>query len=407
MSREENILNKMQNELSLKQLQITSLLNITQAINENLPQEALYSMYKNFLSWELSIEKIALFIRDDKGWVPAVIHNIDSETKIKNLPDAFLKFNRLHTIKNADDKILQEFEFIIPVYHKKEPIAYSLIDGVKQGSDVFNNIQYITSITNIIAVAIENKRLVRRQIIQEKELEFATEVTKMLIPEVMPSGKNYELANIYRPHFKVGGDYIDFIKFAEDKICFCIADVSGKGMAAAMIMANFQALVQNLSQQYKDLETMVIALNEMVLKITKGEKYLTLFIAIADIPNKKLYYVNAGHIPPIIFQGGEIKELSATCTIIGHFEELPEMDEGIIDLNDDTILVAYTDGVIDVKNNLDQNFTIKMLGELLKKNSKKTATSMCECIMDEILNFKGEEDVPDDIALITFKYWTA
>ena len=95
MSREENILNKMQNELSLKQLQITSLLNITQAINENLPQEALYSMYKNFLSWELSIEKIALFIRDDKGWVPAVIHNIDSETKIKNLPDAFLKFNRL------------------------------------------------------------------------------------------------------------------------------------------------------------------------------------------------------------------------------------------------------------------------------------------------------------------------
>ena len=73
----------------------------------------------------------------------------------------------------------------------------------------------------------------------------------------------------------------------EEKICFCIADVSGKGIAAAMIMANFQALVQNLSQQYKDLETMVIALNEMVLKITKGEKYLTFFIALADLKLKK------------------------------------------------------------------------------------------------------------------------
>ena len=404
MSREENILNKMQNDLSLKQLQITSLLNITQAINENLPQEDLYSMYKNFLSWELSIEKIALFIRDEKGWIPAVLHNVDA-SKVKHLPEAFLKFNRLHTVKSDDDEILQQFEFIVPVYHKKEPIAYSLIDGVKQGTDVYNNIQYITSITNIIAVAIENKRLVRRQIIQEKEFEFATEVTKMLIPEVMPSGKNYELANIYMPHFKVGGDYIDYIKFGEEKICFCIADVSGKGIAAAMIMANFQALVQKLSQQYKDLETMVIALNEMVLKITKGEKYLTFFIALADLKLKKLYYVNAGHIPPIICQKGVIKELSATCTIIGHFEELPEMDEGIIDLEEDTTLIAYTDGVIDVKNFSGENFTIKMLGELVKSNVEKSATAMSTCIMDHLLNFKGEEDVPDDIALITFKYY--
>lgn len=404
MSREENILNKMQNELSLKQLQITSLLSITQAINENLPQEDLFNMYKNFLSWELSIEKIALYVRDDKGWVPAVLHNIDDQTQLKQLPNAFIKFNRLHTIKKSDEDLLQEFEFIIPVYHKKEPIAYSLINGVKQGMDVFNNIQYITSITNIIAVAIENKRLVRRQIIQEKELEFATEVTAMLIPEVMPSGHNYELANIYRPHYKVGGDYIDYIKFGEDKICFCIADVSGKGMAAAMIMANFQALVQNLSQQYKDLETMVIALNEMVLRITKGEKYLTLFIAIADIPNRKLHYVNAGHIPPVLYQNNTFRTLDATCTIIGHFENFPEMAAGKIDLASDTILVAYTDGVIDVKNNKGENFTSDLLAEIVQSNKTQTSTQLCSTIMNQILNFKGEEDVPDDIALITFKY---
>ena len=77
----------------------------------------------------------------------------------------------------------------------------------------------------------------------------------------------------------------------------------------------------------------------------------------------------------------------------------------IIDLEEDTTLIAYTDGVIDVKNFSGENFTIKMLGELVKSNVEKSATAMSTCIMDHLLNFKGEEDVPDDIALITFKYY--
>jgi sigma-B regulation protein RsbU (phosphoserine phosphatase) len=132
MNREQGILTKMQNELSLKQLQITSLLNITQAINENLPQEDLFNMYKNFLTWELSIEKIALFIRENNSWNLCVEFNINPDVKIDELPNLFLQFTRLHTIKPQDDPRLQEFEFIIPVYHKKQPIAYSLISGVKE-----------------------------------------------------------------------------------------------------------------------------------------------------------------------------------------------------------------------------------------------------------------------------------
>ena len=375
MSREQSILSKMENELSLKQLQITSLLNITQAINENLPQEDLLSMYKNFLTWELSIEKIALFIREDNGWSLVVSSNLNTTKNLLDLPKEFIKFSRLHTVKKEDHPILQDFEFIIPVYHKKDPIAYSLINGVKRGDDIFNNIQFITSITNIIAVALENKRLVRKQITQEKELEFATEVTKMLIPEKMPSGKQYQLANVYRPHFKVGGDYIDFIKFSEEKICFCIADVSGKGIGAAMIMANFQALLQNLGQQYRDLETLVIALNETVLRITKGEKYLTFFIAVADIKQKKLYYVN-----------------------------LPEINEGVVDLDSDTILVAFTDGLVDIKNHLAENYTTEMLQELILQNKKKSVQELSSLVMETLMDYKGNEEVPDDIAILSFKF---
>ncbi|HRG32005.1 MAG: SpoIIE family protein phosphatase [Saprospiraceae bacterium] len=405
MNREQGILTKMQNELSLKQLQITSLLNITQAINENLPQEDLFNMYKNFLTWELSIEKIALFIRENNSWNLCVEFNINPDVKIDELPNLFLQFTRLHTIKPQDDPRLQEFEFIIPVYHKKQPIAYSLISGVKRSEDVFNNIQFITSITNIIAVAIENKILVRGQIVQEKEMEFANEVTQMLIPAKMPSGTQYQLANVYRPHYKVGGDYIDFIKFSENKILFCIADVSGKGMAAAMIMANFQALVQNLGQQYRDLETLVIALNQTVSRMTKGEKYLTFFIAIADIKQNMLYYVNAGHIPPLLIKGKETTELKATTTIIGHFENLPEINEGIVRLDEDVTLIAFTDGLVDIKNRSGKNYNTEMLKRHILENKMLNAEQTAGSVMDEVLKFREDQEVPDDIAILVFKFY--
>lgn len=405
MNREQAILTKMQNELSLKQLQITSLLNITQAINENLPQDELFNMYKSFLTWELSIERIVLYIRDEQSWQLVISHNVDPKLDLEQLPHLFIQYNRLHTIKNTDDALLQSFEFIIPVFHKTDPIAYSLISGVKNGDDIFNNIQFITSITNIVAVAIENKRLVRRQIVQEKEWELAKDVTKMLIPDKMPSGKNFSIANVYRPHYKVGGDYMDYIWFSETKICFCIADVSGKGIAAAMIMANFQALLQNLGQQYKDLETLILVLNQAVMRITKGEKYLTFFIAVADLQKKLLYYVNAGHVPPLVYQNGKIFELKATATIIGHFEQLPQIKEGVINLEPGTFLVAHTDGLTDLKNKSGVNFSQEMLKNYIFEHKDLQAEEMCKSIMQHILEFKGNEEVPDDIAIMVFKYF--
>lgn len=404
MSRDQEILRKMQNELSLKQLQITSLLNITQAINENLPEEHLFNMYKSFLTWELSIEKLILFFKEENSWHPVISHNIDEQIRLSELPEHFMQYKRLHTVKQTDPKVLKNFEFIIPVYHKSDPIAYSLISGVKNGEDIYNNIQFITSITNIVAVAIENKRLVRRQIIQEKEWELAKEVTQMLIPEKMPEGKQFALSNIYRPHYKVGGDYIDYLWFSEHQICFCIADVSGKGIAAAMIMANFQALVQNLGQQYKDLETLVLVLNESVLRITKGEKYLTFFIAVADFKKKTLTYVNAGHIPPILLQNGSFTELKATTTIIGHFNPLPEIREIELPLSPGAHLVAFTDGLTDVKNESGVNFTFDNIKRAILDQEKNNPSAICEAIMDAVEDFGKQTEMPDDIAVVAFKY---
>ena len=106
-------------------------------------------------------------------------------------------------------------------------------------------------------------------------MEFATEVQQMLIPENLPVSEKFAFSKIYMPHDNIGGDYLDFIQFDEHRFAFCIADISGKGVAAALLMANFQAMIQSLIFQYRDLETFIFALNQSVYRITKSDRYIT------------------------------------------------------------------------------------------------------------------------------------
>jgi sigma-B regulation protein RsbU (phosphoserine phosphatase) len=168
-------LEKLEKELSLKELQIKSLLTITQAINDNVPEDGLFNMYRSFLSWEMGITKMCLFIRTNESWKIATQINLE-EGYEEELITECLKHKRLHTIKEEDNAFLRMFDIIIPVFHKENPIAFALIGGIKDKEDIYNKIQFITTITNIIAVAIENKRLFKKQIKQErfkKELELA------------------------------------------------------------------------------------------------------------------------------------------------------------------------------------------------------------------------------------------
>ncbi len=406
MNREMVMLEKLEKELNLKQLQIRSLLTITQAINDNVSQDGLFHMYNSFLSWEMGIEKMALFIYTDDGWVNSTTINYKPQ-KVDEIIEVLKSYKRLHTIKKTDDKLLSKFDVIIPVFHKDYPIAYSLIGGIKDKEDLYNKIQFITTITNIIAVAIENKRLFKRQIEQEKykrELELATEVQSMLIPSELPTNDRYSLSMIYKPHYNIGGDYLDYIKFDENRFAFCIADISGKGVAAALLMANFQAMVQSLIFQYRDLETFVFALNQSVYRITKSDKFITFFIAEIDISKNTIRYVNAGHYPPILMnEDGSLVRLDKGCTVIGAFEKLPEISEETITLEKGALLVAFTDGLAELKSEAGIYFEEKQLLNFIKEHKKLDPISFNDELLKEIDSFRGEEEFIDDIAIITCK----
>lgn len=189
---------KLQQELSLKQLQINSLLTITQAINDNVAAPELYSMYKSFIGWEMGIKRMALFFRNEDAWECVTQLQADHLMYQDHLGPLLKKFSKTQRITANDPEPFQGFELIIPVYHKKNPIAFALIGGMRQDGDDYTRIQFITTYTNIIAVAIENKRLFKRQIEQERfarDLELASHVQKMLIPDHLPRSKYFEMLN--------------------------------------------------------------------------------------------------------------------------------------------------------------------------------------------------------------------
>jgi sigma-B regulation protein RsbU (phosphoserine phosphatase) len=407
MNRELVILEKLEKELSLKQLQIKSLLTITQAINDNVSAEGLYNMYKSFLSWEMGIEKMALFVIEDQGWECTTSISYNRKGKEEIIP-ILLQHKRLYTIKKEDNAQLHGFDIIIPVFHKEVPIAYSIIGGIKDKEDLYNKIQFITTITNIIAVAIENKRLFKKQLEQERyrrEMELASQVQQMLIPEQLPVEDGFALSKIYKPHFNIGGDYLDFIRFDKDRFAFCIADISGKGVAAALLMANFQATIQSLIFQYRDLETFVFALNQSVYRITKSERYITFFVAEIDIKKKTLKYVNAGHYPPLLKMNGELIRLNKGCTFIGAFEKLKNIKEEMIILKPEAMIVSFTDGLTDLKNQDEEFFSDTILEKFLDKNYKLDPEAFNTKLLGEINRFRGNMDITDDIAVLTCKIY--
>lgn len=397
---------QLERELSEKQLQINRLLNITQAINNNVSARDLYRMYNSFLNWEMGVRKMALFVPSGEQWKCATHLGIADEIAALDLSDTLPAFKRMRNIKNREHPFFKEFEVVIPVLHKKYPIAYTFLGGFDDQDDVYNKVQFITTITNIIAVAIENKRLFKRQIEQERlnrEMELAKDMQEMLVPRELPVNKCYELASIYKPHFSVGGDYFDFVELGKNRFVFCLADITGKGLAAALLMSNFQANFRTLIQKEDSFESLIHELNDSVFRITKGEKFLTFFVARYDQNTNLLTYINAGHIPPVLVTKDQTILLKKGCTILGPFQELPFLEVGSHLIREETLIVSFTDGLTDIRNEQGDFIEEKLLQQFATENASLSVRSFNNKLLEVVNHFKGGASYPDDITILTCK----
>jgi phosphoserine phosphatase RsbU/P len=402
-----SIREQLEHKLSLQQLQINRLLEITQAINNNLKIADLFRIYKDTLTWEMRIKKFALYTRFDDTWTCVAHAGVDESLLQLNIEEELQKFQRPGKVESPEHPLLSEFSIVIPVYHKKYPIAFTFIgENLFDGDgDVYEPIRFVSAITNIIAVAIENKRLFKKQLEQERlkrELELAVQVQNMLIPGDLPCRSDYEFAGVYHPHEGVGGDYYDFMELGDRELAFCIADISGKGIAAALLMSNFQASLQSLiNRKYLSVAEFATLLNQSVLKTTKGDKFITFFIARYHKTKKILRYLNCGHNPPVMVMGEKVHRLDKGCTILGVFPKLPSIEWGEIELTNDAFFLLYTDGLTDLKNEAGDYFDENKVLEFVAENKELPVKDFNQILMQRLDRFKGELGFPDDISFLS------
>ena len=395
--------------LAVKQQQIDSLLEITRAVNNNMPITALARIYENILHAQLGVSKIALFINEkESSWICITPGELSQEVLNYKVHESFSKYSFIVPVGALKDELLNGFEYLIPVTHKKEPIGYVLIGpfGNDQSDTKEEKLKFIQTITNIIVVANENKKLFKSQLdqlVMQKELKLAADMQNMLVPSKLPNNEKIEAAAFYKPHKNIGGDYYDFVQISENEVAFCISDISGKGIPAALLMANFQANLRTLVTRKYPLPQFIDILNSKVLEITKGEKFITLFIATYNYQTRILTYVNAGHNPCILYSKGEVQLLDLGCTILGMFDTLPYVNFGEVSIDPDSVIVLYTDGLSEAANNKGELFEVEGLVGYLNTHSELDLTEFNTGLIEHVIEYKQDTDFDDDITLLTLR----
>ncbi len=394
-------------QIELKELELNALLEITQSINNNLPRESLYKIFNFTLRANLKLKKLALYVNDDH-WACKV--NFGTKNDFLAIPPSqyILSKDGISDLRalNEEDPF-SEFEKVIPVKHKGSLLGVVLLGGYHY-EDYNNgeiNINFIEALSNIIIVAIENKNLARKELEQQaflKELEIARNVQRFLFPKELPQTDHFKIYSSYLPHQMVGGDYFDYIPIDEDQFMICIADVSGKGIPASLLMSNFQASLRTLVRQTTKLEKIISELNFQILHNSNGESFITFFTGLYNKKEKYFKYVNAGHNPPVFYsEKTGLIHLELGSTVLGILDSLPFLNVGKIRELDQFFIFAFTDGLLETFNEEDEPFGNERITAIVQKNINKELADLHKVVIDEVTAFKGKREFNDDITLLS------
>ena len=399
---------RLEQRLEVQDYKLNALLDVTQGINARATEAELLEQYRVTLAENLGIHRLVLYANDD-GWKCLLTNGVAGEIPAVLEASFFDKGGqvRLHSSQGNED-----FDVVIPVVHNGAPIAYLLAGDTEEGtgvSPVVKHLRFIELLTNVLIVALQNKRLESERVRQEatrRELELAADLQSMLVPADWPRDRDVDVAAFYKPHLEVGGDYYDVFSVDEDRLVFCMADVSGKGIAAAFLMSNFQANLRAIFQyEPSDLAKVVTQLNKRVMDNAKGEKYITLFAAVYNRRDQSLQYINCGHNPPVLMSAdGTTQQLELGCCGLGMFREIPSIEAGTVNIRPGATLLCYTDGLVEQENSDDVPFGMQRMEEVVRERRGMPVDAVQEALIEAVRTFKGSEPSFDDTALMVVRF---
>jgi sigma-B regulation protein RsbU (phosphoserine phosphatase) len=295
----------------------------------------------------------------------------------------------------------------VPLWNNKEIIGIIYSDRIsllKPFSD--EDLRLLTLLANLAAVKIENSKVIELSIEKEKmqkELSLAAQIQKDFLPKETPEFAGFDIVGLMIPCYQVGGDYYDFIPIGFDRLGITIADVSGKGVGASLLMASLRASLHAEVHAQYNMEKMAAKLNGFVHRSSAINSFITFFYCEMNRVSGEMKYVNAGHNPPILIdKKGNIKRLESSGLCLGMFPDV-EYKAQSVSLAPGDIAILFTDGITESRNKENKEFEEEKLIRFLKKHSKVSAQELMDKIYTDVSAFTSGVEQMDDMTLVVIK----
>jgi sigma-B regulation protein RsbU (phosphoserine phosphatase) len=412
---------------TLTETQLYTLLESMKLINSTLDLDELLAIIMQEITINLHADRGTLYIVDETSreiW--SKIAQGDKKLEIRqaigkgisghvaktgesiNIPDAY-KDPRFNPAVDKKSGYRTRSILCLPVLDKTgKIIAVLQLLNKKNGRFNKKDQQFASVFADYISLAIQNAQLYQEALERkrlENEIELAGEIQKMLIPASPPRLDNYEIFAYHHPSKFIGGDYFDFF-LKPDSLSLIVADVSGKGIPAAMLMANLQATVHNLLSKTQSNKEIVSIINKHLYSVTTPDKYATLVWGDLRLTDHSLRYITAGHVPPLLFSKNgksiQASELPQASIPVGMMPEF-DFEEGMVQLHANDLLLVCSDGITEAQNKTEEMFESSRLKTIVQKNYLQPLDVIGNKIIQQVKDFSRNGSYEDDISLVMLR----
>jgi len=322
---------------------------------------------------------------------PMIRNEFKHEEKIALQGDSILKIRSMLSVPMI---IKGRMIGILTLFNRGSAVGFTEADQ-----------RLLTIIAGQSGNVIENSRLFdeEKKLIQiQEEIRVARDIQQNLLPKEIPSINGYDIYAINIPAREVGGDYYDFIKVSENKTAIALGDVSGKGLPAAMLMANLQATLRGQLLFCDCAKDCIKRANDLLYKSTDVSKFVTLFFGILDTEKNTLTYCNAGHNEPLLIINGKITKLDKGGLLLSCFE-YSEYDEEEIIFEKGSTLVIFSDGITEAMNEAEEEYGDKRLEKILMDNINESSRYNIKNVINDVKLHVGNNPQSDDITIMIIK----
>lgn len=305
--------------------------------------------------------------------------------------------NTFPALRSARQPLAAGEDLLMPLFSHDEVLGVLRVEARTDGRRHDpEDVEFLTAVGEHVAMAANQFRLRS----ERAESETAFDIQRALLPREIPQVPGFSIAGAWQPAKLVGGDYYDVFPLPGDRLALAVADVSGKGMAAALLMSNLQATTKAYASTTASPRELCTLVNRAITSTIASGKFITFFFGILDAQTMRFTYTNAGHNHPVLrSQDGTCRKLDAGGAVLGIFPDAP-YEEGEVPLSPGDQLVIFTDGIVEAANSGEQEFGEERLISVMGANSSASAGTLRDLVMQDVTRFcRG--DFADDATLLT------